>query len=852
MARPCECLALVIGVVMGLCPAFGQGKEAPGRQQGETTPRQPADYNGDPLPEGAIARLGLGRLHHPGGVNCLAFSPDGKILATGGNDRLIRLWDAGTGKELRRLTGHQAPVTRVAFSPDGKTLASGSYDKTVRFWDVLTGRQSSKLTTPAGIVTALAFSPDGKALATGSDKSSSFGVDGKPVSGSDDECRSIYLWETVTGKELRHWAAHRGGTFSLAFSSDGKALASGGSSGRADRKDVPTDDYGIAIWDPATGKKLTQCAGHADVARTVIFSPDGKSLASAGLDKGQGPSISLWDASTGKRSRSLGEGPIGFDPISVSFAPDGKSLAAGGRSSVRNWGVADGKLLWSIPDTGLSVVAFSPDGKTLAIAVESGRIRLWDVASRKDRLAPPGKDENITSLAIAPDSKTVVTGSYEGTARVWELATGKPVREFRDEGGPWGGNVIFDVALSPDGKTLALSHVGEAGITLWDVAGGRRAGRISGPEYRVLSLAFSPDGKTMLAGGLDDTAIHLWDMGTRKELRALKKDKDGGWCVAFSPDGRTVAASGRGLWVWDAASGKVLYQKRSYGGATAFSPEGFLLAVPRDRLELLEVSTGKEVGHVETDAVSWGNHGGVAFSPDGRYLAVTFQKEVRLLDVATGRKVRTFDGEGGDLAFSPDGKALVTRAAGGTALVWDLSDLVEAKGKTAPSAEHLRALWDDLKGGDRLKAYDALRRLRAAPESALALFGEQLRPVAAVEAKRVAGLIADLDSEQFETRERAARELTELGGAAEPALRQALKGQPSAEVRARVEGLLERLPSSQEVERIRWALRLLEHFGTTDARRLLEKLARGDPESWQTKEAKASLERLDSRNAPSR
>jgi hypothetical protein len=341
-------------------------------------------------------------------------------------------------------------------------------------------------------------------------------------------------------------------------------------------------------------------------------------------------------------------------------------------------------------------------------------------------------------------------------------------------------------------------------------------------------------------------------MSTRKELRAFKKDKHGGWCVAFSPDGRTVAASGRGLWVWDAATGKELYQKPGAGGATAFSPEGFLLAVPLDQLKLLEASTGKEVGRVETDAVSWGNHGGVAFSPDGRFLAVTFRKEVRLLEVATGRKVRDFDAEPGDVAFSPDGKALVTRATGGTALVWDLSDLVEAKEKTAPSAEQLRALWDDLKGGDRLKAYEALRRLRAAPESALELFGEQLRPVAAVEAKRVAGLIADLDNEQFETRERAARELAELGGAAEPALRQALKRRPSAEVRARVEGLLERLPSSQEVARIRWALRLLERFGTTDARRLLEKLAKGDAESWQTKEAKASLERLDSRNAPSR
>jgi WD40 repeat protein len=798
-----------------------------GKPQPAAGERKRVDLNGDPLPDGAIARLGQNRRKHDGRVNALIYSPDGKILASAGDDHLIRFWDAETDRELRQLAGHESEVNCLAFSPDGKVLASGGADRTIRFWDVATGKELSRIDKHPGPVQVVAYAPDGKTLA----------------SGGDDKGGNVCVWETSNGKEVRRWKAYQDWVAALAFSPDGKRLVSAGKVGVPDPKDAAADAYAVAIWDPGTGKRLVACPSQVKAAWAVAFSPDGKFLATAGWDKEYDSTLALRDPATGKEVHRVENTVLRIEPRCIVFTPDGKTIAMGGLSEICFWDVGGAKRLEPVSIYGHGYVnrlALSPSGQTLASADEHGETHLWDMAQRKERVPGGGHRETIHTVAVSPDGKMVATVSEE-TVCLWNLATGRLLRQLPAED-----EDVFCAAFAPDGKILALGHQGEA-ITFWDPTTGKMTGRISVKNDRVNSLAFAPDGKSLVSAGIDGNHLHLWDVTTRRELRKFAATEERPHHVVFSPDGRTIASTGDALFLWDAVTGKQLRRLEDRPLSLAFSPDGSLLAMDRLDSRLLEVATGQEVGRFEgADSTA------MAFSPDGQFLAVLGDKEVRILDVLTGRAVRTIRGHRGGgptcFGYSPDGKTLVTGSADCTALVWDLGDLAE-KSARKPKPEQVPSLWDALNGDDRLKAYDARCRLRRAPEQALTLLQKQLRPAKSVDARHLAHLIADLDSEVFETREKATQELGELDAGAEKALRQALKDDPSAEVRRRIEGLLARIGTSREAQRTAWALKLLERLGTSEARRLLEELAKGDPESPQTKEAKACLDRL-LRNGP--
>jgi WD40 repeat protein len=230
---------------------------------------------------------------HDSIVYSVSFSPDGKTLASGSEDKTIKLWDVATGKPITTLTGHTSTVYGVSFSPDGKTLASRSDDKTIKLWDVATGKPITTLTGHDSQVNSVSFSPDGKTLASGS------------------EDKTIKLWDVATGKPITTLKGHASWVYSVSFSPDGKTLASG------------STDNTIKLWDVATGKPITTLTGHDSWVYSVSFSPDGKTLASGSSDK----TIKLWDVATGKPITTL----TGHDsPVfSVSFSPDGKTLASG-------------------------------------------------------------------------------------------------------------------------------------------------------------------------------------------------------------------------------------------------------------------------------------------------------------------------------------------------------------------------------------------------------------------------------------------------------------------------------------------------------------------------------------------
>jgi RNA polymerase sigma factor (sigma-70 family) len=767
------------------------------------------DGAGDVLPAGALLRLGTVRLCHGGPVFTVAYSPDGKLLASGSgmDDCTLSVWEAATGREVHRLVGHTDRVFSLAFSPDGKTIASGSYDATVRFWDVATGREIRRCEGHQDHIESVAFSPDGKTLAS---------------AGKDAVVR---IWDVATGRELRALAGHTELIQSVAFSPDGKTLASSG------------QDKVIRLWDVAGGRELRQIPTGDTINVGIAFSPDGKTLAGGAVDS----VVRLWDPATGQELKALAghEAEVQF----VAFSPDGKTLASSGRDrTIRLWDPATGKPLHTLTGHNERVrsLAFAPDGRTLASASWDQTVRLWDPAAGRE-LHPAGKSHGwISFIAWAPDGKTIRTGANDRTVRLWDARTGQQLRQF--DADQVRGRAV---ALSPNRRLLAAGTV-DGTVVLWDADSGREVRRFGNHEVPVRTVAFSPDGRTLVSGDRNG-GIRLWDPATGAQLGSLEGHQSEISTLVYTPDGKTLASGSLdgSLRLWDPAAGR---ERRApfaheYGvESAAFSPDGRLLASGGwgASVRLWDLTTGR-------GRPALGGHTGpvfrLLFSADGRTLVAADVRAVHLWEVSTGRERAEFVGHRGlvvGLAFDPDGRRLATGSSDGTVLVWDLTarDGARTGGDEA---------WRDLTGEDAAKAYRALGTLAAEPDEALPRLRRELRPAAAADGKRLARLIAELDSDDFAQREKASAELERLGEAAEGALRQALAGRASAEVRKRVAELLEQAdetpPSAERVGQIRM-LELLERIGTPESRRLLEALAGGAPEARLTQDARAGLERL--------
>ena len=298
---------------------------------GPATTAQPPvskDYYGDPLPAGAIVRIGTSRLKHGGLlVDAVAYSHDGKLIASGGHGKEIFLWEAQTGKEVRRLALQQGYIRALAFSPKGDLLASGDMVGTIRFHEVATGKELPQTSNQPVGVDCMAFSPDGKMLAS--------------AAYWGEQNHNIYLWEVVNGKEVRHWKAHRYGVAALVFAPDGKSIFSSGNPGNLGSGEGPVDDYNVARWDVASGKQLEKFLGHDYISRGFALSPDGKTLAAGGRDL-QEANVRFWDTATGKVLRILNEDIS--DVRSLAFSRDGKVLAVGDRNRILFFDALGGAL----------------------------------------------------------------------------------------------------------------------------------------------------------------------------------------------------------------------------------------------------------------------------------------------------------------------------------------------------------------------------------------------------------------------------------------------------------------------------------------------------------------------------
>jgi WD40 repeat protein len=695
------------------------------------------DAWGDPLPPGALFRTGTLRVQH-GVTGQLCFSPDGRLLAAVGHDHTIRLWEAATGKTVLVLPGHQGGVGRpyflagvncLAFSADGKTLVSGGEDRSIRLWDVGSGKQVSQFLGHEEGVRKVSLAPCDTWLASGDGHDIRFwdlkrgkqtrvlpdgaaiSADGRLVAVKSHD-NAIRIRNTATGIELSCLEGNTEYEYSATFLPDGKTLLTIGHS------------RGVTLWEVATGKPIH----HIDNATAPLaVSPNGKVLASGFCWRDPGV-IRLWNLAAGKEVRRL-RGHLG-DVSSLAFSPDGKVLASLGRDrTLRRWDIETGEEL--DPQVGhqaaVKAITFSPDGRFLASGGADRTVRLWDPVTGREVQRFGASREVVHGLAFLGDADTLLSQNdvvpqgecsfrSEDDAlvrfRLWDVAGGRKRRHFTVRK-----TFIRPMAFSPARQTLAYlgsrvctrtTETGFEGYTpirlLHPASGKERAWKTN--LHGTKAMAFSPDGSLLAVVG-DYIAmrrygeVSLWDVNTGKEHWKHTIRFQSFRAVAFSPDGKILATGGNDIKLWDPATGKELGKLEE--GRRLLQSAGYALDTFLDW----------EVGALPE------GHGHVAFSPDGRTLATCGPgTSVILWELATGRKRRQFAGhEVSCLAFSPDGRLLATGGLDTLVMAWDLTGRME-QGllRSGPADDRsLDALWPRLADHDATAAYDAVWALVAMP-----------------------------------------------------------------------------------------------------------------------------------------
>lgn len=823
-------------------------------QKKSSLPR--TDLFGEPLPAGAISRLGTLRMRHGEYTNFVRFTPNGKALVSHGNDGL-RVWDSATGKLMQTFPGIPAGPCRPCLSADGTFLAIPS-SSGIRLCDVATGRLIRRISNERSFFGSLA--PDGLSVASSANRTQ----------------EKVTLLSTATGEEL--WSYSSGGLpwGCIDFSPDGREVVVAGWA----NLDVPVHrDNTIRFLDAKTGKELRRIDLATVYPRAIALSPRGGLIGAIGcfdIKDVLQTDLRVWDIATTKMIAHI---TPAVEPgrqryfSALTFSPDGKSIVtAGSQDGLVVWDIATGKERTRLGHgfTNSHDLTFAPDGKSIAVAAWTIiRTISWPGGQN---LLPSSTDplDGQWLTAISPDRSRVVTAGSGPAFVTYDLRSGRELYRFAN------GEYRSNVALIKDGSlAFSIPYRGKT-VTFWDVVSGKKCGVFTPAWIQgALECSFTPDARRiLLSTGLGDT-LHLVDWKTGELERSFRQLGHKISSAAFTADSRTlfVFCQDHTVHVWDAVNGTELRHFGPIGDARPLQGQGlpqFYRAYPSPdgkvlfywayntayayntvarfggyTAQLFDTSTGKllrpAIDKLREPPFA------VSFSPDGHMLACSDEAtyEIHLVEVRTGKDRRVLSGHRGpvrSLTFSPDGSVLVSASADTTSLVWDLTGQSTGdRGRTGMlSPSQLSDCWSDLCSSDAARAYQAIRKLADAPSSSVPFLAARLRTDPTAAAQRADRLIADLASALFATRENAAKELTELGPSAVRACERALVAEPAPEARARLEKILEvqRLPILRAVE-------TLELAGTPQVRPLLQFLADGPQGSPIAEDARATLQRLE-------
>ena len=587
---------------------------------------------------------------HKEAVRSVAWSPDGRYIASVGTDDTVWIWDWITKKEICALRGHNKNKHSVVWSPDGQRLASAGSDETVKIWDWTNRKVALTLMGHKGEVYSVTWSPDGQKIASG---------------GKDSTVR---IWNANTGQEALCLSceSRSQSILSLAWSPDSQWLAAG-------RKSVSEDDNGtVILWDMTT----LQCRyfydhqGNGEVY-SVSWSPDSRLLVST---QAQGI-INVWDRATGKKKFSLRD--HNQKVYSAMWSSDGKRLLSSGEDkTIKIWDLATKEVmvtLYGHRDQVYSAV-WSPDLCYIASGSEDGTIKIWDTTKAKEPVSERQFSNQVRSVSWSPDGRKIATAN-SNTVEIWDVVSGQDVLNLQGHT-----DAVRDVAWSPDGKRLATAS-NDKTIKVWNATGGPPTMTLRGHTGIVFSVSWRPDGKKLASRGFDNNLI-VWDAETGDVIFTLPVERERrAHQVTWSRNGWRLVSSGeRGqVTIWDVSTGDILHALPREGSevlSVAWNPSGNKLAAGYKNgiVQLWKVSDEELVFSLRGHS---GRVCSIAWSPDGERLVTASEDgTVKIRKSDTGEELLILleqEAEVSSVAWNPDGKRLACGSSDSTVKIWDAS-----------------------------------------------------------------------------------------------------------------------------------------------------------------------------------